>query len=125
MLYSVRFLGEADVVRVVIVFLLLLFPSLAHAHNRVALVTGNSAYQHTPRLANPKNDATDVAAALKAHGFHVIDGFDLGKAAFNAPRCGSSPLRSRALMLDCFSLRARPSGSWAELSRANRCEGRE
>ncbi len=32
----------------------------AHAQKRVALVIGNSAYQHTGKLANPKNDATDV-----------------------------------------------------------------
>ena len=62
---------------------LALLPAAAHADRRVALVVGNSAYQHTPKLANPKNDATDVSAALKALGFHVIDGFDLDKAAFD------------------------------------------
>ena len=50
---------------------------------RVALVIGNSAYQNTSKLTNPKNDATDIAAALKKHGFQVIDGFDLDKAAFD------------------------------------------
>src|SRR5262245_36068685 len=55
----------------------------AHAQKRVALVIGNSAYQHTPKLTNPKNDATDIAAALKAHSFEVIEGFDLDKAAFD------------------------------------------
>src|SRR5215813_5423771 len=53
-----------------------------HANQRVALVIGNSAYQHTPRLENPKNDATDMAAVLKQLGFQVIDGFDLDKTAF-------------------------------------------
>src|SRR5215831_370604 len=53
-----------------------------HADQRVALVIGNSAYQHTPRLENPKNDATDMAAVLKQLGFQVIDGFDLDKTAF-------------------------------------------
>src|SRR5262244_194643 len=53
-----------------------------HANQRVALVIGNSAYQHTPRLDNPKNDATDIAAVLKQLGFQVIDGFDLDKTAF-------------------------------------------
>jgi hypothetical protein len=57
--------------------------SLAHAEKRVALVIGNSNYQHTPKLANPKNDAADMAAALKKHGFQVIEGFDLDKAAFD------------------------------------------
>src|SRR5262245_42160715 len=55
----------------------------ALAEKRVALVIGNSAYQHTPKLTNPKNDATDMAAVLKKYGFQVIDGFDLDKAAFD------------------------------------------
>ena len=55
----------------------------ALAEKRVALVVGNSAYHHTGKLANPKNDAADVAAALKKHGFEVVEGFDLEKAAFD------------------------------------------
>ncbi len=71
-------------VRVVVVLLLLaLLPSAAHAQKRVALVIGNSAYQHTPKLTNPKNDATDMVVALKKHGFQVLEGFDLDKAAFD------------------------------------------
>ena len=58
--------------------------SLAAAPNGVALVIGNSAYQHTPRLDNPKNDAADMSAALKKLGFQVIEGFDLDKVAFAA-----------------------------------------
>ena len=46
---------------------------------RVALVVGNSAYQHTSVLTNPRHDATDVAAVLKGLGFHVVEGLDLGK----------------------------------------------
>jgi len=37
----------------------------------VALVIGNSAYQHAPRLENPKKDATDMAAVLKQLGFEA------------------------------------------------------
>ena len=33
----------------------------AQAQRRVALVIGNSAYQHAGLLDNPKNDAIDVA----------------------------------------------------------------
>ena len=58
--------------------------SLGAAPNGVALVIGNSAYQHTPRLDNPKNDAADMSAALKKLGFQVIEGFDLDKVAFDA-----------------------------------------
>ncbi len=54
----------------------------AQAQKRVALVVGNSAYEHTSKLDNPKNDAIDMTAALKAAGFHVIEGLDLDKAAF-------------------------------------------
>lgn len=39
---------------------------------RVALVIGNSAYLKGP-LKNPVNDATDVAAKLRASGFEVIE----------------------------------------------------
>ena len=45
----------------------------------MALVVGNSAYQHTSTLTNPRHDATDVAAVLKGLGFHVVEGLDLGK----------------------------------------------
>jgi len=43
----------------------------AHSQKRVALVIGNSAYQHAPRLENPKKDATDMAAVLKQLGFEA------------------------------------------------------
>jgi len=64
-------------------FLLLLVSPVAHADKRVALVIGNSAYRPQGELTNPRNDATDVAAALKMHGFQVIEGFDLDKVALD------------------------------------------
>lgn len=51
------------------------------AQRRVAFVVGNSAYQHTGKLANPTNDASDLADVLRAYGFRVIEGYDLNKAA--------------------------------------------
>lgn len=57
------------------------FATPATAGKRVALVIGNSAYVNAGELANPKNDATDMAAALKARGVEVIDGIDLDKNA--------------------------------------------
>jgi uncharacterized caspase-like protein len=63
--------------------LLLVLPTGADAAKRVALVIGNSAYVHTGTLANPKNDATDVPAALKKSGFEVLAAFDLDKASFD------------------------------------------
>ena len=49
----------------------------AMAAKRVALVIGNGAYTNAPALTNPRNDAQDMAAALKALGFEVIVGTDL------------------------------------------------
>lgn len=51
----------------------------ASAEKRVALVIGNSAYQHTATLKNPSNDATDMARTLRELDFEVIDGTDLAK----------------------------------------------
>src|SRR5262245_5492283 len=58
--------------------------NLAAGQRRVALVIGNSAYRYSPRLENPRNDATDMGIVLRRKGFRVIDVFDLGKAAFDA-----------------------------------------
>ena len=43
----------------------------ASAAERVALVIGNAAYKHAPRLTNPLNDAKDIGAALDRLGFEV------------------------------------------------------
>ncbi len=51
----------------------------AHAEKRIALVIGNAAYQSTAELKNPKNDAIDMAAALRRLGFEVFEGRDLDK----------------------------------------------
>lgn len=51
----------------------------ARAEKRVALVLGNSSYQHTATLLNPKHDAHDMAGALKRLGFEVVEGIDLDK----------------------------------------------
>ena len=46
---------------------------------RVALVIGNSAYQHTSPLDNPKNDALVMTKVLKELGFDVISSLDLSQ----------------------------------------------
>ena len=53
----------------------------AAAETRVALVIGNAAYRGFKPLVNPVNDAGDIAAALKAHGFTVMQGTDLDRAS--------------------------------------------
>jgi len=45
----------------------------AFAEKRVALVIGNAAYQNAPRLPNPVNDGSTIAATLKDAGFDVVD----------------------------------------------------
>jgi uncharacterized caspase-like protein len=49
------------------------------APDRVALVIGNGAYKSVAPLANPGNDAADMAAALRRIGFDVVEGRDLDK----------------------------------------------
>ena len=44
----------------------------ALAAKRVALVIGNSAYQHVTRLVNPANDAAAISATLRNAGFEVV-----------------------------------------------------
>jgi formylglycine-generating enzyme required for sulfatase activity/uncharacterized caspase-like protein len=67
----------------ILLLCLLLSPSHALAQKRVALVVGNSAYRYTSELVNPKNDSADMVAVLRKHGFEVIEGVDLDKAAFD------------------------------------------
>lgn len=50
-----------------------------NAQKRIALVIGNSDYQHTSALVNPKNDATVMAKALRSLDFEVIDALDLSQ----------------------------------------------
>jgi WD40 repeat protein len=45
----------------------------AHADQRVALVIGNSAYQHAARLSNAVNDANVLADTFKRSGFTVVE----------------------------------------------------
>jgi uncharacterized caspase-like protein len=64
--------------RILCVFAAFLMWALpAHAERRVALVIGNSAYEHVPQLVNPKNDAADMAKKLEDLGFEVVVGEDL------------------------------------------------
>jgi uncharacterized caspase-like protein len=60
----------------------LLPASGARAERRVALVVGNSAYSNATVLRNPRNDASDLADALKRLGFEVLLGLDLDQAKF-------------------------------------------
>lgn len=52
---------------------------VALADSRVALVIGNSAYQHVTALPNPTQDSADMAAALRSIGFSVKELANAGK----------------------------------------------
>jgi formylglycine-generating enzyme required for sulfatase activity len=67
--------------RLFTVLVLLLASQAAMAGKRVALVVGNAKYAYAGTLANPVNDASDMAAALKGAGFTVVSGIDLDKPA--------------------------------------------
>ena len=73
-------LQSAKALRVAALSLLLLvgLGEAAHAA-RVALVIGNSAYEHAEPLPNPVNDAAAMAAALEGVGFEVVRGIDLDR----------------------------------------------
>src|SRR6187397_2022191 len=60
---------------------LLLLRADAQTQRRVALVIGNGTYEEAGTLTNPVNDAVDIAARLRDHGFEVIEGNNLGKRA--------------------------------------------
>ena len=66
----------------------------AAAQKRVALVVGNSAYEHAGALANPANDAADMAAALKEVGFEVIARASTSTSGPSTARCATLPARS-------------------------------
>ena len=56
-------------------------PGLAEtaAARKVALVIGNSNYEHATKLKNPVSDATALAKTLQAIGFDVIAAYDLNR----------------------------------------------
>jgi uncharacterized caspase-like protein len=72
--------------RIVLLFSLfaaaMLAATNANAERRVALVVGNSDYAQAATLHNPRNDASDLAAALKKLGFEVVLGLDLDHQRF-------------------------------------------
>ena len=53
-------------------------PTSAFKH-RVALVIGNNDYRVAGKLANPTNDAADIAGALRKLGFAVVEGRNLDR----------------------------------------------
>ena len=54
----------------------------ASAGTRVALIVGNGKYANAALLANPPNDAADIAAMFRKIGFDVVELHDLNREAF-------------------------------------------
>lgn len=78
--------GRGDLARLAgAIFLLIGFAIFvgvlpARAETRMALLIGNSNYQNAPRLSNPPNDVSAVAAAMRQVGFTTVEVHrDLGK----------------------------------------------
>lgn len=67
----------------IFVVLIVSVPSTTYSANRVALIIGNSDYQHAGRLNNPKNDALLADDALKSLGFETLLQTDRSFEALN------------------------------------------
>jgi uncharacterized caspase-like protein len=65
-------------------FLATISQNAAASQGRVALVVGNGAYENAPKLANPPNDANDVAAVLRELGWEVVAAVDVDRHGFAA-----------------------------------------
>ncbi|MFD0892739.1 caspase family protein [Luteolibacter ambystomatis] len=59
-------------------------PGHAKAESRQALVIGNSAYQHTRILINPRSDAAAMSAKLRTLGFQVTERLDTNQKTLRA-----------------------------------------
>ena len=70
-----------SVVAATLVLVMFATASVVLADGRVALVVGNSTYDHIGRLPNPENDAVDMAAALERLGFEVTTALDADRVA--------------------------------------------
>jgi hypothetical protein len=73
----------------------------AAASGRVALVIGNGAYGAAGALANPANDARDMAASLREMGFDVLLRIDATRAEM-ADAIGQYTERARGAELALF-----------------------
>lgn len=67
-----------------IVFFTICSVESSHAQERIALVIGNSSYEHAAVLPNPKNDAVAIGDALEKVGFDVRIDVDLDQRGMQA-----------------------------------------
>src|SRR4051794_18064630 len=78
--------------------LLILSPTAFAQERRVALVVGVGNYRNVPTLANPPNDARDIATALGRLGFETETLIDPDRLALEA---GAKRLGQRARAVPC------------------------
>ena len=71
---------RAGLALLILATLMLLNVTAAFAERRVALVVGNGEYAAATNLINPRNDAREIADALRRLGFAVHEGLDLDRA---------------------------------------------
>ncbi len=67
-----------------VVFSVFLVSGQGLAQERIALVIGNSSYEHATALPNPKNDAVAISDALQDVGFEVTVNIDLDQRSMQA-----------------------------------------
>ncbi len=81
---TVRFVvfSRAAALAIAILALTMIGGKMASAAERVALIIGNSAYQKTAELKNPRNDAEAIAKLLTQFGFLVLKGIDVDQFNF-------------------------------------------
>jgi hypothetical protein len=92
---------------------------------RVAPVVGNSLYRSANLvLPNPKNDAQDIAAALRDLDFEVIELTDAKKPDFDQTLANFARLASGADVGGVLLCRPRASVSRTQLPDADRRRGR-
>jgi Caspase domain len=95
----------------------------AWTETRVALVVGNAAYAHAPALANPRNDAAGMAAALRRLDFEVAEVVDVDRGGM------LGALREFSRLLEdaeatTIAARMGPTARMSGLRRAQRPAGR-
>lgn len=95
----------------------------AAAENRVALVIGNGAYEHTQPLANPENDARLIGTILSQQGFEVLQHLNLDqKGMKRAVQEFTSKLEGYGKdTVGLIFYAARRAGKRAEFSAPDRC----
>lgn len=77
--FAARSMGRHGLALCWMLLVQMLMGAAAVAGERLALVIGNGAYLNAPRLANPANDAADIAQSLRGIGFEIVEGRDLDK----------------------------------------------